>query len=265
MAGRWRQASRSSPMPRYCITVEYDGTPFVGWQRQDNGPSVQQSLEEALAAFTFEKVHVQASGRTDAGVHARGQVAHFDLSRDWLPQRLVGGLNHYLRDVPVAVLACRPVPADFHARFSCLGRRYLYRIINRRGKLALDAGHAWLVPQALDADAMHRAAQHLIGLHDFTSFRAAHCQADSPLRTLDRLDVRRVGEEIEIHAAARSFLYHQVRNMVGTLSLVGLGKWQEADVVRALAARNRAAGGPTAPAHGLHFMAAWYDPESAGS
>jgi tRNA pseudouridine38-40 synthase len=236
---------------RYRLTVEYDGTGFVGWQRQSNGPTVQQVLEEAVTAFCGEVTVVQGAGRTDAGVHATGQVAHVDIARSDDAETVAAALNYYLRPVPVAVLAASVVDTGFHARFSAVGRRYHYSILNRRARPALDRDRVWWIPAPLDAAAMHAAAQLLVGKHDFTSFRAANCQARSPIRTLSRLDVSRDGDVISIDAAAPSFLYHQVRNLAGTLKLVGEGKWQAADVETALAARDRAAGGPTAPPGGL--------------
>src|SRR6266851_1346327 len=228
--------SRESPeMPRYKLLIEYDGTPFVGWQVQDNGVSVQGVLASAVAAFCGERVHVQGAGRTDAGVHALGQDAH-------------------LRPHPVAVLAAEPVDDDFDARFSARKRHYVYRIINRRPDLTLEAGRAWRAPRPLDAPAMHEAAQRLVGQHDFTPFRAAECQAKSPVKTLDRLDVERDGDELRIHASARSFLHHQVRSMVGSLVQVGDGRWSPDDVARALAARDRRACGPVAPPDGLYLV-----------
>jgi tRNA pseudouridine38-40 synthase len=246
-------------MTRYKLTLEYDGGPFVGWQRQENGLSVQQVVEEAVFGFCGERVHVQAAGRTDAGVHARGQVAHVDIARDTRPDVVRDALNFHLKPHPVAVLAAEVAPPDFHARFSATGRRYLYRIINRRARLALEAGRAWLVSVPLDAAAMALAARRLVGRHDFTSFRSAACQARSPLKTLDRLDVTRHGEEIRIETAARSFLHNQVRIMVGTLKLVGEGKWTADDVSVALAARDRERGGPTAPPEGLYLAEVRYD------
>jgi tRNA pseudouridine38-40 synthase len=245
-------------MTRFKLTLEYDGGAFVGWQRQDNGPSVQQALEEAIQKFCGETVTSFAAGRTDAGVHALGQVVHVDLARDATPETVRDALNFHLKPSPVAVLNAAVAPADFHARFSATARLYLYRIVNRRAPLAVERGRAWLVGAPLDAEAMHAAAQRLVGHHDFTSFRAALCQAASPLKTLDRLDVTRVGDEVRIDARARSFLHHQVRNMVGTLKLVGEGKWTADDVTSALAARARSAAGPTAPPDGLYLMEVWY-------
>ncbi|ACI99682.1 tRNA pseudouridine(38-40) synthase TruA [Rhodospirillum centenum] len=245
-------------MQRWKLTLEYDGRPFVGWQRQDNGPSVQQALEEAIYRFTQETVTVFCAGRTDAGVHALAMVASVDLAREATADKVQAALNFHLKPHPVAVLRVEPVAPDFHARFSCLGRAYLYRILNRRAPAALEAGRVWHVQGGLDAEAMHEAAQRLVGQHDFSSFRASLCQAKSPVKTLSDLSVARVGEEVRIVARARSFLHHQVRNMVGTLKLVGEGRWTADDVSRALAARNRSAAGPTAPAAGLYFTEAWY-------
>jgi tRNA pseudouridine38-40 synthase len=241
-------------MNRFRLLVEYDGTGYVGWQRQDNGPSIQQAIEEAVFAFCGERTNLAAAGRTDAGVHAMGQVAHVDLDRATKADTLRDAVNFHLKPQAISILAAEPVGADFHARFSATGRRYLYRIVNRRAPLALERNRAWWVQSELDAAAMHSASQRLIGHHDFTSFRSSVCQAASPLKTLDRLDVERQGEEIRVHAAARSFLHHQVRNMVGTLKLVGEGRWTAEDVAGALAARSRSAAGPTAPAEGL-FLA----------
>ncbi|SMH54250.1 tRNA pseudouridine(38-40) synthase TruA [Azospirillum agricola] len=245
-------------MQRWKLTVEYDGRPFVGWQRQDNGPSVQQHLEEAVRRLSGETVRVHGSGRTDAGVHALGQVCHFDLEKSFTGLKLRDALNFHLKPEPIAVVEVEPAAEDFHARLTSIGRSYVYRIVNRRAPLALDAGRAWHVTRPLNAEAMHEAAQVLVGAHDFTSFRASLCQAKSPLKTLDRLDVERSGDEIRVHAAARSFLHHQVRNMVGTLELVGTGKWTAADLRRALDARDRAKAGPTAPPDGLYFVSARY-------
>jgi tRNA pseudouridine38-40 synthase len=246
---------------RFRLTVEYDGRPFMGWQRQAHGPSVQQAIEEAVTAITGEPAVLHAAGRTDAGVHAFAMAAHVDIRRPITPFRLADGLNAKLRPLPVAVIAAQEVAGDWHARFSCIGRRYLYRIANRRAPLALEAGRAWRVPVVLHADVMHQAAQVLVGRHDFTTFRSAHCQAESPVKTLDRLTVRRLGETIEIEAAARSFLHHQVRSMVGCLELVGRGKWSAKDLKRALQARDRAALGFNAPPDGLYFVEAVYDEE----
>ncbi len=247
-------------MPCIKLTLEYDGRDFVGWQKQDNGPSVQAALETAIAGYCGQTLPTFAAGRTDAGVHALGQVAHVDLPRDDTPHTIRATINAHLHIArqPVAVLNAEIVPDDFHARFSCLGRAYLYRIVNRPAPLTLEAGRAWLVQKPLDAEAMHDAAQVLVGRHDFTSFRAVACQSQSPVKTLDALTVQRVGEAIEIRTQARSFLHHQVRNMVGTLKRVGEGKWTKDDVATALAAKNRAAAGATAPSAGLYFVRAWY-------
>ena len=245
-------------MTRFALTLEYHGGPFMGLQRQAHGPSVQQAVEEAAQAVTGEQVTLHAAGRTDAGVHALAMRVHIDIARAIAPFRLMEALNARLRPAPVAVLACEEAPEDWHARFSCTGRSYLYRIANRRAPLALEAGRAWQVKQPLDAQAMHRAAQALVGHHDFTTFRSAHCQAASPLKTLDRLDVRREGDAVLVEAEARSFLHHQVRSMVGCLALVGLGRWSEARMAEALAARERQALGLNAPAAGLYFVAAHY-------
>jgi len=246
-------------MTRFRLTVEYDGRPFMGWQRQAHGPSVQQAIEEAVTAICGETPALHAAGRTDAGVHALAMTAHVDIARAIAPFRLKEALNARLRPAPVAILACEAVADDWHARFSCVGRRYIYRIVNRRAPLTLDKGLAWQVAAALNADAMHAAAQLLVGLHDFTTFRSAHCQAQSPLKTLDRLDVRREGELITIEAAARSFLHHQVRSMVGCLALVGRGRWMAEDLAAALAARDRARLGLNAPPDGLYFVEARYE------
>ncbi len=245
-------------MTRFALTVEFDGTPFHGLQRQTNGPSVQQSIEDALHRITGEDATLHSAGRTDAGVHALGMRSHVDLAKDIAPFRLMEALNAHLRPDPIAVTACEVVPDDWHARFSCTGRRYLYRIVNRRAPLALQRDRAWQVATPLDAEAMHRAAQVLVGRHDFTTFRSVHCQAPDPVKTLDLLDVERVGEEVHIHAAARSFLHHQVRSMVGCLKLVGTGTWDTARLAAALAARDRAALGLNAPAQGLYFVEATY-------
>jgi tRNA pseudouridine38-40 synthase len=245
-------------MTRFRLIVEFDGSPFMGWQRQAHGPSVQQAIEEAVEAITGEKVVLHAAGRTDAGVHALAMAAHVDIAKEIAPFRLSEGLNALLRPLPIAILAAETVPEDWHARFSCIGRRYIYRIVNRRAPLTHDAGRAWQVAVPLDAEKMGDAAQLLVGLHDFTTFRSVQCQAESPVKTLDRLDVVRVGDRIEIHAAARSFLHHQVRSMVGCLQLVGRGKWTGEDLRDALEARDRAALGFNAPPDGLYFVEALY-------
>jgi tRNA pseudouridine38-40 synthase len=238
---------------RYRLTVEYDGHPFAGWQRQDNAPSVQGALEEAIFKLSGERVTVHGAGRTDAGVHALGQTAHFDLVKEFASGKVRDALNHHLKPAPVAVLEAQVASQDFSARFSATARHYLYRILCRRAPPALDAGSVWHVVRALDADAMHAAAQALVGQHDFTTFRAAECQAKSPVRTLDRLDVSRVGEEVHINASARSFLHNQVRSIVGSLKLVGEGKWTPRDMKRALESRDRAECGPVAPPEGLYL------------
>lgn len=243
---------------RFRLTIEYDGRPFMGWQRQAHGPSVQAAIEDALATIVGETPVLHAAGRTDAGVHATGQVAHVDVARAITAFRLMEALNARLRPAPVAILACEEAPLGFHARFDCIGRAYRYRIINRRAPLTMDLGLAWRVPQPLDAEAMHEAAQILVGRHDFTTFRAVHCQARDPVKTLDRLDVERQGEEILIHAEARSFLHHQVRSMVGCLRLVGDGRWSKDDLHQALLAADRSALGLNAPPDGLTFVAARY-------
>jgi tRNA pseudouridine38-40 synthase len=241
-------------MPRYKILIEYDGAPFAGWQYQDNAPSVQRAIMTAIEAFSGEKVMVQGAGRTDAGVHALGQVAHFDLAAERDTDTIRDAINAHLRPHPVAILSAEKVSGDFDARRSAVRRHYLYRIANRRPDLALERGRAWRVSRTLDAEAMHEAAQHLVGKHDFTTFRSTECQAKSPEKTLDRLDVSRFGDEIQITAVARSFLHNQVRSMVGSLEVVGNGKWQAADLARALAARDRSACGPVAPPEGLYLV-----------
>lgn len=245
-------------MTRFALTVEYDGRPFMGWQYQDHGPSVQQAIEDALHGITGEDALVHAAGRTDAGVHALGMRAHTEIEKDLAPFRLMEALNAHLRNVPVAILACEPVADDWHARFSCTARHYVYRIINRRAPLTFDKGLKWRVPAELNASAMHEAAQMLVGLHDFTTFRSAHCQSASALKTLDRLDVVRKGDEISVYASARSFLHHQVRSMVGCLSMVGRGQWSADDLRAALEAKDRAALGLNAPPDGLYFVRADY-------
>jgi tRNA pseudouridine38-40 synthase len=243
---------------RFALTLEFDGSPFFGLQRQGHGPSVQESIERAVHEVTGETVTMHSAGRTDSGVHALAMVSHVDVAKAITPFRLMEALNAQLRPDPIAVLACTIKPDDWHARFSCIGRRYEYRIRNRRAPLTLDRNRAWLVTRPLDAEAMHRAAQALVGRHDFTTFRSVHCQANDPVKTLDRLDVRREDEWVLIEAEARSFLHHQVRSMVGTLALVGLGQWREDQVANALAARDRAALGLNAPPEGLYFVEARY-------
>jgi tRNA pseudouridine38-40 synthase len=245
-------------LTRFALTVEYDGRPFWGWQRQDHGPSVQAAIEAAALKVTGETVAVHAAGRTDAGVHALGMRAHLDVDRAITPFRLMEALNALLRPDPVAILDCGVVPEDWHARFSCVARHYEYRIVQRRSPLTWEKGLAWRIANPLDAEAMAEGAGRLVGRHDFTTFRSAHCQADSPLRTLDRLDVARDGERIVVRASARSFLHHQVRSMVGCLALVGQGKWAPEDMTRALEARDRAALGLNAPSDGLFFLRADY-------
>jgi tRNA pseudouridine38-40 synthase len=240
-------------MPRFKLILEYDGAPFVGWQRQENGLSVQEALEEALAAMTAERATAQGAGRTDAGVHALGQVAHIDLEREWDPFRLGEGLNALLRPRPIAVLNSERVDASFDARRSASARHYLYRIVNRRAPLAVERGRAWPVKPPLDAGAMQEAAQALVGRHDFSTFRDAQCQANSPVRTLDRLDVIRDGNEVQVEASARSFLHRQVRSMVGSLVEVGVGRSSRADLKAALEAADRSRCGPVAPAFGLYL------------
>ncbi len=245
-------------MTRFKLTLEYHGGAFVGWQRQDNGPSVQQALEEAVTGFCGETATVHGAGRTDAGVHALGQVAHLDLEKPTTAETLRDALNAHLKPAPVAVLAAEVAADDFHARFSATERRYLYRIVNRRPPLALERGRAWWVPRPLDAAAMHAAAQVLVGKHDFSSFRASECQAKSPVKTLTAIEVSRLAEAIEIRARAPSFLHHQVRNFAGTLRLVGEGKWSAAKVEAVLEARDRNAAGQTAPAEGLYLTEVVY-------
>jgi tRNA pseudouridine38-40 synthase len=245
-------------VPRYKLTIEYDGAGFVGWQRQANGLSVQEALETAFERFCGERPTVFGAGRTDAGVHARAQVAHVDLLREADPETIRSAVNHHLRPHPITLLAAESAPPGFDARLSARSRHYLYRILNRRAPPALARGRVWHVAPALDAEAMQEGARHLVGHHDFSTFRDSLCQAKSPVKTLDVLEVSRAGEEIRIAARARSFLHHQVRNMAGTLKLVGLGQWRPEDVATALAARDRRAGGPTAPAEGLTLIAIEY-------
>jgi tRNA pseudouridine38-40 synthase len=245
-------------LTRFALTVEYDGRPFMGWQRQDHGPTVQAAIEAAALRVTGERVAIHAAGRTDAGVHALGMRAHLDIARAITPFRLTEALNALLRPDPVAILDCAVVPEAWHARFSCVARHYEYRIVQRRSPLTWEKGLAWRVANELDADAMAEGAARLVGRHDFTTFRSAHCQADSPLRTLDRLEVNREGDRIAVRASARSFLHHQVRSMVGCLALVGQGKWAPEDMTRALEAHDRAALGLNAPPDGLFFLRADY-------
>jgi tRNA pseudouridine38-40 synthase len=245
-------------MTRFALTLEFDGSPFMGLQRQSHGPSVQEAVERAVFEVTGETVTMHSAGRTDSGVHALAMVSHVDVAKAIAPFRLMEALNARLRPAPIAVLACEAEPEDWHARFSCIGRRYLYRIRNRRAPLTLEHGRAWHLARPLDAEAMHRAAQALVGRHDFTTFRSAHCQARDPVKTLDRLAVRREGDQVLIEAEAKSFLHHQVRSMVGTLALVGHGQWREEQVAEALAAKDRAALGLNAPAEGLYFVEAQY-------
>ncbi|HEX4762139.1 MAG TPA: tRNA pseudouridine(38-40) synthase TruA [Sphingomicrobium sp.] len=251
-------------MTRWKLTIEYDGGPFMGWQRQEHGPSIQQAIEAALQRMTGEETAVTAAGRTDAGVHALAMAAHVDVTKPLTPHRLREGLNALVRPNPISILDVEQVADDWHARFSCVGRRYLYRILNRRAPPALDFGRVWHVAVPLDVDAMTEGAAMLVGRHDFTTFRSVQCQSDSPVKTLDRLDVTAADEEIHIQAAARSFLHHQVRSMVGCLALVGRGQWQPSDIRTALEARDRAALGLNAPPHGLYFVEAIYPDPGSG-
>ena len=248
-------------MPRYRLDIEYDGTPYAGWQRQDGPRSVQAAIEQAIRKFCGETVSLRAAGRTDAGVHATAQVAHADLTRDWPADTVRDAINAHLHSAgeTVVILAASVADADFDARFSATGRRYLYRILNRRAPAVIEKNRAWWVPKPLDEQAMHDAAQRLVGLHDFTTFRSAQCQADSPVRTLDRLDVSRDGDIIEVRAAARSFLHNQVRSMVGSLKRVGEGGWTGDDITAALAAHDRAACGQVAPPDGLYLVGVDYE------
>lgn len=249
-------------MTRFALTLEFDGTPFSGLQRQENAPSVQQAVEEAASAITGEDVTMFSAGRTDAGVHALAMRSHVEIAKEMTPFRLMEALNAHLRPQPIAVTHCEAVADDWHARFSCIGRSYVYRIINRRAPLTFDKNRAWQVPQPLDETAMHDAAQALVGLHDFTTFRSVQCQSQSPVKTLDLLTVEREGEEVRVHAAARSFLHHQVRSMVGCLALVGMGRWDRQRLEEALEARDRQELGLNAPPHGLYFVAAQYPDET---
>lgn len=250
---------------RFAFMVEFDGRPFMGWQRQAHGPTVQQAMEDAIAAVTGENIVLHCAGRTDAGVHGLGMRAHADIEKQIPPFRLMEAMNARLRQAgwPVAILSCTIMPQEWHSRFSCIRRSYVYRIVNRRAPLTLEKGQAWQIPQKLDETAMAAAARHLLGRHDFTTFRSAHCQANSPMRTLERLEIIRTGDRIDVHAAARSFLHHQVRSMVGCLALVGMGRWSSDDMADALKAADRAALGLNAPPDGLFFVAADYpDPSS---
>ncbi len=252
-------------MPRYRITIEYDGTSFAGWQRQTKDVSIQGLLEDAILKFSQESVGVRGAGRTDAGVHALAQVAHFDLSKSWASGRVRDAMNFHLRPHPIGVIACSEAEAGFDARFSAIQRHYKYRLLTRRAPPILDRNRVWWTMQELDAGAMHDAAYALVGKHDFTTFRAAQCQATSPIKTLDRFDISRDGDEIVCEVSARSFLHHQVRSMVGSLKLVGEGKWSRGDIAAALAARSREACGPVAPASGLYLVAVDYPPQEVSS
>ena len=245
-------------MTRWRLTIEYDGGPFTGWQRQVNGASVQGQIELAIFRMTSEQVTVHAAGRTDSGVHALAMSAHVDIAKALTGHRLRDGLNALVRPDPISVLAVEPVADDWHARFSCIGRRYEYRILNRRAPPAVERGKVWHIPSPLDLDAMAAGAAMLVGTHDFTTFRSVQCQSKSPVKALDRLDIVRDGELVRVHAAARSFLHHQVRSMVGCLAMVGRGQWTPAEINTALEARDRAALGLNAPPEGLYFVEAIY-------
>ena len=245
-------------MTRFALTIEYDGRPFMGWQRQNVGPSVQASIEAAIKAITGEEVAVHAAGRTDAGVHAVAMVAHVDIEKKLTAFRLSEAINALIRPHPISIIAVKQVAPDWHARFNCTGRRYVYRIVNRRAPLALDVGRAWHVKQPLDEMVMQAAAQKLVGLHDFTTFRSVHCQSANPVKSLDTLHVKRMGDEITVEAAARSFLQHQVRSMVGCLMMVGRGDWTADDMQAALEAKDRTKLGMNAPPDGLYFVEARY-------
>jgi tRNA pseudouridine38-40 synthase len=246
-------------MPRYKLIIEYDGSPFFGWQVQEDRPSVAGVLEDAVEKLSGERAKVSGAGRTDAGVHALGQVAHIDLAKDWETDVIRDGLNAHLRPHPVAILSAEKASDDFDARFSATKRHYVYRILNRRADLALDRSRVWRVARALDERKMQEAAQHLLGNHDFTTFRSTECQAKSPVKTLEVLNVTRDGHEIRIEASARSFLHNQVRSIVGSLEQVGEGRWSPADMKRALDARDRAACGPVAPPDGLYLLRVNYE------
>ena len=245
-------------MTRWKLTIEYDGGPFFGWQRQGDDPTIQLALERAINAMTGEQVTVHAAGRTDAGVHALAMAAHVDIARDMTPHRLREGINALVRPDPVSVLEVEPVADDWHARFSCTGRRYLYRILTRRPPPVLNRGRVWHVGKPMDLAAMREAAAHLVGTHDFTTFRSVHCQSASPVKALDSLAIERVGDELHIHAAARSFLHHQVRSISGCLGMVGTGQWSPANMKEALEAKDRNALGLNAPPEGLYFVGASY-------
>ncbi|OHD03872.1 MAG: tRNA pseudouridine(38-40) synthase TruA [Sphingopyxis sp. RIFCSPHIGHO2_01_FULL_65_24] len=245
-------------MTRFALTIEYDGRPYMGWQRQAHGPSVQQAIEQAVTKITGEDTAVFSAGRTDAGVHAIAMRGHVDIEKPLAPFRLMEAINAQLRPAPIAIIGCEVADDDWHSRFACIGRSYEYRIVNRRAPLTWDKGLAWQFARPLDAAAMHDAAQLLLGLHDFTTFRSAHCQSQSPVKTLDKLTVSRHGDELIIEAAARSFLHHQVRSMVGCLALVGYGKWSARDLQAALEAADRNALGLNAPPDGLYFVSARY-------
>ena len=245
-------------MPRYKLTIEYDGGPYAGWQRQPNQPTVQGAIETAMHALTGHETLVQGAGRTDAGVHATGQVAHIDTAKEWEPFRLKEALNHHLRHASVAVINADLAADDFHARFDAVERRYIYRLINRRAPLTFDKGYAWKVQMPLDVAAMQQGADHLIGQHDFTTFRSSICQAKSPVKTIDEIRVERADERIDIHVTARSFLHNQVRSIVGTLERVGAGAWAPSDVGKALEARHRPACGPVSPPDGLYLSQVFY-------
>lgn len=249
-------------MPRYRFTIEYDGSAYNGFQAQTDQPTVQGAIEAAITAFSGQSVRIAAAGRTDTGVHATGQTCHVDLDRDWPAQTVMNALNAHLIKEAVAVLDCAPVSDDWHARFTAIGRKYLYRILNRPGRPALDRGRVWHVRKPLDAEAMHAAAQQLIGLHDFTTFRDAACQAASPMRTLDVARVCRVGEEVHLVFEARSFLHRQVRSMAGSIAEVGLGRWSPDDLAAALEARDRARCGAVAPSDGLYLTGVAYETEA---
>tara|TARA_A100000164_G_scaffold375015_1_gene409159 strand:+ start:1428 stop:2186 length:759 start_codon:yes stop_codon:yes gene_type:complete len=247
-------------MPKFKFSVEYDGSNYVGWQKQDNGPSIQASLEQALASFSGVKTEVTGAGRTDSGVHALSMVAHFELeSGQFSAETIKKAMNYHLGTQPITVLEVAPIEQNFHARFSAINRKYLYRILNRSTPPALDIGRVWFIPRSLDESGMQKAAAVLIGKHDFTSFRAKHCQAVSPEKTIREITVKRIGNEVQIFVEAKSFLHHQIRNIVGTLKLVGEGRWTEQDVIRILKAKDRSIAGPTAPAAGLYFVGVDYD------